>query len=254
MNYDSKNSWLRCFLEVIFDMLSILFLILSRVQYAQADIRSGTGNGLLSDKSRVCFGSALKPCSEYAILQNSGTSTSKYFAGSNLEPEDSQSTQNFSGGIEMMQRSVQKRSEKSRLRVENKKDFGEKGCAEANGFSSLESNLKPVLIKEESTRKSALRCEDKEDDGEEIANDGFVSTRKGRHRRASEENNNLKTRRGIINEEYSTIGRKALAERTNFQVSSVTEITGKWKCPQKRKPNLGPPLKQLRLERWVHRS
>ncbi|GFZ16645.1 hypothetical protein Acr_25g0010540 [Actinidia rufa] len=29
------------------------------------------------------------------------------------------------------------------------------------------------------------------------------------------------------------------------------EITGKWKCPQKSKLNLGPPLKQLRLEQWL---
>ncbi|KAJ1406264.1 hypothetical protein SESBI_25183 [Sesbania bispinosa] len=47
--------------------------------------------------------------------------------------------------------------------------------------------------------------------------------------------------------------RKALTEATNLQQSNAMEITGKWQCPQKRKLNTGPALKQLRLERWVHR-
>ncbi|KAJ1383646.1 hypothetical protein SESBI_43184 [Sesbania bispinosa] len=47
--------------------------------------------------------------------------------------------------------------------------------------------------------------------------------------------------------------RKAVTEATNLQQSNAMEITGKWQCPQKRKPNTGPALKQLRLERWVHR-
>ncbi|RVW50788.1 hypothetical protein CK203_076813 [Vitis vinifera] len=49
------------------------------------------------------------------------------------------------------------------------------------------------------------------------------------------------------------VRRKVLSEKTNLPHSDVTEIAGKWKCPQKSKPDLGPPLKQLRLEQWVHR-
>ncbi|KMT14128.1 hypothetical protein BVRB_4g079500 [Beta vulgaris subsp. vulgaris] len=44
-----------------------------------------------------------------------------------------------------------------------------------------------------------------------------------------------------------------LKETTNFDVSRVPEVAGKWRCPQKDKPDTGPPMKQLRLERWVHR-
>ncbi|KAL9433886.1 hypothetical protein AB3S75_028680 [Citrus x aurantiifolia] len=47
--------------------------------------------------------------------------------------------------------------------------------------------------------------------------------------------------------------RKALIETTNYQNSDALEVTGKWRCPQKGKPSLSPPLKQLRLERWIHR-
>jgi hypothetical protein len=47
--------------------------------------------------------------------------------------------------------------------------------------------------------------------------------------------------------------RKALTEATNFQQSNITEITGKWQCPQKRKPDRRPALKQPRLKRWVHK-
>ncbi|CAK9321577.1 unnamed protein product [Citrullus colocynthis] len=48
--------------------------------------------------------------------------------------------------------------------------------------------------------------------------------------------------------------RKALSDKTNTEHSNILEIIGKWSCPQKSKPNLGPPLKQLRLERWVHKK
>ena len=47
--------------------------------------------------------------------------------------------------------------------------------------------------------------------------------------------------------------RKVLSEKTNLQHSDGRERAGKWRCPQKDKSDLGPPLKQLRLERWVHR-
>jgi len=77
-------------------------------------------------------------------------------------------------------------------------------------------------------------------------NDGFVTTTKkiiGRNQKIhywhAKENGVAK--------------RKASTEATNFQQSNVTEITGKWQFPHKRKPDRGPTLKQLRLERWVHK-
>ncbi|KAK2648945.1 hypothetical protein Ddye_016434 [Dipteronia dyeriana] len=54
-------------------------------------------------------------------------------------------------------------------------------------------------------------------------------------------------------EEDVTVNRMVLTETTNVQLSEAIGVTGKWRCPQKSKPNRGPPLKQLRLERWIHK-
>ncbi|GAB2252426.1 hypothetical protein Droror1_Dr00005273 [Drosera rotundifolia] len=51
----------------------------------------------------------------------------------------------------------------------------------------------------------------------------------------------------------TSMRRKALNELTNFHQHNGVEVAGKWKCPQKSKPKVGPPLKQLRLEQWVRR-
>lgn len=54
------------------------------------------------------------------------------------------------------------------------------------------------------------------------------------------------------------VTRSPLADKTtNFQAGIVPvapEIPGKWRCPRRSKPYMGPQLKQLRLERWVHRA
>ncbi|CAH8391424.1 unnamed protein product [Eruca vesicaria subsp. sativa] len=47
--------------------------------------------------------------------------------------------------------------------------------------------------------------------------------------------------------------RRVLCEVSNHQLSGGEEIAGKWSCPQKRKGKSGPPLKQLRLDAWVHK-
>ncbi|XP_058086382.1 uncharacterized protein LOC131233617 [Magnolia sinica] len=58
-----------------------------------------------------------------------------------------------------------------------------------------------------------------------------------------------------ICERQVRVGRAVLSDRTNFHAEeTMLEIPGKWKCPQKGKPYIGPPLKQLRLERWVRRA
>lgn len=106
---------------------------------------------------------------------------------------------------------------------------------------------------------------DKENN-KEFAETGFISTRKNRRRkRVMNDENSLKknppfhVKNGIHstsesrNEEIVTGRRKVLSERTNFQACNGNEVTGKWKCPQKSKPNPGPPLKQLRLEQWLRR-
>nr|CAD1844951.1 unnamed protein product [Ananas comosus var. bracteatus] len=57
------------------------------------------------------------------------------------------------------------------------------------------------------------------------------------------------------------IVRSPLGDRTNFQIENavaaaptVPDLSGKWRCPRKSRPYTGPPMKQLRLERWVHRK
>ena len=54
-------------------------------------------------------------------------------------------------------------------------------------------------------------------------------------------------------EKQGVTKRKALTEATNVKQYNVMGITGKWQCPQKRKPDVGPAMKQLRLDRWVRR-
>jgi methylglutaconyl-CoA hydratase len=96
-------------------------------------------------------------------------------------------------------------------------------------------------------------------------NDGFVTTRKNSCKRSNDENSWKKPEKTLLQcststgavplacEKNGVAKRKALTEATNLQQSNVMEITGKWQCPQKRKPDRGPALKQLRLERWVHK-
>lgn len=45
-------------------------------------------------------------------------------------------------------------------------------------------------------------------------------------------------------------------DKSNHQamVAAASEIPGKWRCPRKAKVDMGPPKKQLRLDRWFHLS
>ncbi|KAK8974538.1 hypothetical protein V6N11_053671 [Hibiscus sabdariffa] len=107
-------------------------------------------------------------------------------------------------------------------------------------------------------RKTTHGTSDKEKDGgKDDAENGFITTRRNRVVRRNDENSqrgaecSRETRDGVTK-------RKVLAETTNVSVgrqweAKAVEITGKWRCPQKSKPQRGPPLKQLRLEKWVHR-
>lgn len=120
-----------------------------------------------------------------------------------------------------------------------------------------EPDISSSLAKSLSTRSSTCTRHNE--------TDGFVSTRKKSCTRPNDENSWKKpektslqcsTSTGTVSlacEKNNVAKRKALTEATNLQHSNAMEITGKWQCPQKLKPNHGPPLKQLRLERWVHR-
>lgn len=83
--------------------------------------------------------------------------------------------------------------------------------------------------------------------------DGFVTTRNNSSSFTRINNENFLRSKRRVPLGGGGVERKVLAETTNFQYSDAMEVAGKWRCPQKSKPNLGPPLKQLRLEQWIHR-
>ncbi|KAE9459371.1 hypothetical protein C3L33_08716, partial [Rhododendron williamsianum] len=103
-------------------------------------------------------------------------------------------------------------------------------------------------------RKPACGINNKENQGTAIAENGFVSMRNERRERVNHDSLKNCLRNGVT-DSLAVLRRKPLSETTNNNIrhADYSEITGKWQCPQKRKPNLGPPLKQLRLEQWVHR-
>lgn len=103
----------------------------------------------------------------------------------------------------------------------------------------------------------------KENSGTSFPENGFVSTRKTGERAntvnfAKPQRVPFQSRRkgvehGLDHVERTNTRRNVLSETTNFHLTNEPEITGKWHCPQRNKPNLGPPLKQVRLEQWVRR-
>lgn len=104
-------------------------------------------------------------------------------------------------------------------------------------------------------RKPACGINNKENQGTTIAENGFVSTRNERKERVNHDSSLKNCLTNGVTDSLAVVKRKPLSETTNNNIrrTDYSEITGKWQCPQKRKPNLGPPLKQLRLEQWVHR-
>lgn len=112
------------------------------------------------------------------------------------------------------------------------------------------------------TRKQIHRSDDKENQNTE---NGFVAVKKKQYAGTKFEDTKLKPQSILVeatrnkrtahqtNESEETLNRRVLAETTNIQHFDSVGVTGKWKCPQKSKPDRGPPLKQLRLERWVYK-
>ncbi|KAL6535189.1 hypothetical protein OROMI_026563 [Orobanche minor] len=88
-----------------------------------------------------------------------------------------------------------------------------------------------------------------------LQEDGFISIRK-RSRQENAENvarPRIEVKPLINLDNDVNIVRKVLSEISNFCSENIVGRTEKWACPQKNKPNLGPPLKQLRLDQWVRR-
>uniref|UniRef100_A0A803KN65 Uncharacterized protein n=1 Tax=Chenopodium quinoa TaxID=63459 RepID=A0A803KN65_CHEQI len=90
--------------------------------------------------------------------------------------------------------------------------------------------------------------------GEYISAENRLSSMKSKVRpRINKENSPVNLLYSSDGQKDKKLRREVLKETTNFDYSRVPEVAGKWKCPQRYKPNIGPPLKQLRLERWVYK-
>lgn len=131
---------------------------------------------------------------------------------------------------------------------------------------TAETKLDSVGVKGASLKKSPRKVNDNENAGNNYSETGFISTRKNKSSRENDENSlqrpqqekveslrNVRTVSSACKRDNVVEKRRALSEKTNLQASGALEIAGKWRCPQRTKPNLGPPLKQLRLEQWVSR-
>ncbi|XP_058009489.1 uncharacterized protein LOC110654525 isoform X2 [Hevea brasiliensis] len=126
---------------------------------------------------------------------------------------------------------------------------------------SSATNMDFVPVVGDLNRKSTRESNNKENEGKEVQESGFVTTK---NRCIANDENSVHKPQKILSEcsrnkritsdcGKGAIKRKALSERTNLEQTDAIKITGKWRCPQKTRPNIGPLRKQLRLERWVHR-
>ncbi|KAL4602362.1 hypothetical protein ACB092_10G047700 [Castanea dentata] len=219
------------------------------------------GNENPSSQNNSSFEQSLS----FKIKQNHGVSPTKDV--SSLNDEDSQSKKEQPQEIHCMPLDI--RTSGSADRKSPRHLIHRRGaiqeCSEVKVQTedvecvSPESNIKLNLVNGIAITKSTHGSSGKEN-GENISENGFVATRKKSLKRTNNENS-LKSPKGINKGTVSSAGgnvgvikRKVLTETTNFQHSDAMAVTGKWRCPQKSKPNLGPPLKQLRLEQWVHRA
>ncbi|KAK1439744.1 hypothetical protein QVD17_05564 [Tagetes erecta] len=87
--------------------------------------------------------------------------------------------------------------------------------------------------------------------------DGFVSIKSKRENvKRSKQVNSVDQKRCAVSSANKMKKKKSDERVTLGDVTNILEehssVTGKWKCPRKRKPEIGPPLKQLRLGQWFH--
>ncbi|KAG7616283.1 hypothetical protein ISN45_At04g017790 [Arabidopsis thaliana x Arabidopsis arenosa] len=128
--------------------------------------------------------------------------------------------------------------------------------------------LRPIQIQESismnsNRQKSPVDQEsyDKENVDGHSTETGFVTLKKARFTEARDRCSMAKPNVGVLvkcssskeDKEERNKKRRVLEEMTNHQSSRAEEIAGKWRCPQKNKRNIVPPLKQLRLDAWIHK-
>ncbi|XP_020875275.1 uncharacterized protein LOC9306203 isoform X1 [Arabidopsis lyrata subsp. lyrata] len=136
--------------------------------------------------------------------------------------------------------------------------------------------LRPIHIQESismNTNRQMSPIDQESDDKENVngqsSETGFVTMKKARFREARDQcslkkpnrvvlmkcssSKELKNIAGEEDKEERNKKRKILEEMSNHQSSGAEEMAGKWRCPQKNKRNIVPPLKQLRLDAWIHK-
>lgn len=123
------------------------------------------------------------------------------------------------------------------------------------------NRMELIVLRQKLSKRKAAEI-DKENHIDDFGENGFISTRKSRNNRVQNKSplptpaavqsplSGVTVASNCYNHDLT---KKVLTETTNLHPGAL-ETTGKWRCPQRTKPNLGPPLKQLRLEKWVRRA
>lgn len=236
------------------------------------------GKDDLSWQSDECFKKILAPSLEVKQVRSSSINSNEAVENSSLNCGDSLSELGRAdSGMLAISKSPVKRDLKSSMKLIDRKGSMKKRSETKEYQTDKVDVASPdqCLDFDGSTRGS----NDKENEGKDVAENGFITTRKNKFTKTNDENcvrpSNIllqcsrnkgsnttattTTTGGGGTGKDGVVKRKVLAETTNVNVeqceanAKTKEITGKWRCPQKSKPPRGPPLKQLRLERWVHR-
>lgn len=89
----------------------------------------------------------------------------------------------------------------------------------------------------------------------ELLEDGFISLRKKSRQENRENVARLTNGEPMMSKEKgANKEKKVLHDISNMHYQNMLASTGKWSCPRKNKPDIGPPLKQLRLDQWVRHA
>ncbi|KAG6633443.1 hypothetical protein I3843_12G047900 [Carya illinoinensis] len=231
------------------------------------EVDIGVGwNKTTSALNNSSFGSSLGQSLNVEILQNDRFSPTKDV--SSLNCEDSKSKQEQPQKTTSMLLNISRTSGSDDRETPNKlisirdstREISQVEVQAELGHGSPESNSKLNLLNGITMKKSTQEISGKENEEKDVSEIGFVTTRNINFKRTNNEDS-MRRPEGINKRTDSTscgkkglIKTKVLAETTNFQRSGAIEVTGKWQCPQKSKPDKGPPLKQLRLEQWIRRA
>ncbi|XVF13448.1 hypothetical protein REPUB_Repub08aG0208800 [Reevesia pubescens] len=240
------------------------------------DLHWSGGKENLYWQGDVCFEKILDPSLEVKQVRSSSINSNEDVENSGLNGGDSISKHERADSESPdISRSPSKIDRKS-----SKKMIDRRGSIEKSSETKFQTNQVDLVSHDQSLdfnqvsegyqRKTTHGNNDKENEGKDIAENGFITTKKNKLRRTNDESSvripgeillqcarNKGSNNTTVGEKDGVIKRKVLAETTNVNVeqceAKAVGITGKWRCPQKSKPPRGPPLKQLRLEQWIHR-